>query len=319
MKRLIFLMIAGILLVSVIPAFAAAENPTQLEEPPTQICGFKYADWEGDMIPLPGWVITLEKWVEGDPGDWQYVDNVTTDASGAYCFTDLEEGTYKVSETLKDGWKQVSPEAGYHEVTLPNGDSQDASYDFVNTPELYCFDETAWAAQEEPGQFRFVAKGNWATFIEYTVDNATAEDPAVFPLYAGQYNLAGELHVYVGSADNVTTLYVKYVAAEQDDEYQEGLCGGWGLLEYHLHVAADIDGFKDVRTSDRHGNAANPMPGQFEYSMEYEEKQADTGWIAVDIDGFGDEIVIAAQAAMEWCGYNCDALAEIEAAQPNGD
>lgn len=80
------------------------------------ICGYKYADWEGELIPLPNWDIEL--WAQNETGDWGLNATTTTDEDGKYCFTDLPAGNYSVKEVLKDGWEQVYPEDG-HIVTLP--------------------------------------------------------------------------------------------------------------------------------------------------------------------------------------------------------
>jgi hypothetical protein len=291
---------------------------TEAAPPTYNICGVKYADWEGEEIPLPGWTITLEKDVEGS---WEIVASVETDENGAYCFTDLEAGDYRVSETLKDGWDQVSPGGGYHHITLPDGEDPELSYDFHNTPTEYCFDETAWAADGAPAITRFVTPpGNWATYVDYTVGAASDEAGAmVYPLYAGQTYYAGDLLVW----DDGDNLYVKYVASGEDDGYgaKEGYCGGnWtGLTEYHLQVVDEFDDFNAYRVYNKKKmEYGAPIPGSFDDIWEGEKVAETDPPIAVDISDLNDPIVIAAHAVMWWCGYDCDALDEIEAAL-NGD
>jgi hypothetical protein len=174
--------------------------------------------------------------------------------------------------------------------------------EIVEEPELECFDETVWAAQTAPGETRFIPNpGNWATYITYNIGDGSEESPAEYPLYAGQYHLAGTLLVY----DDNGKLYAKYVTSGEDGDYMDGYTGNWsGLSEYHLHVVDELDHFNDVRTYNRNmGTYGAPIPGQFEYSMEYDENTADTGWIEVDIDGYTDPIYIAAHGVMWWCGY----------------
>lgn len=535
------------------------------------ICGFKYADWEGDLIPLSGWNITLEKW---DGADWIAIDWVETDTDGKYCFTDLEAGTYRVSEFLKYGWEQVYPNPdepveGTHIVVIPGGETyaeeatilygtqrnnpgnnglyeidldagiatrlfnaggsgnspnglgfdpenrrlyymkvkesmpyyshlyfydieagtethagldltgevvvgasfydgsyyyipnltadlhkvtlnadgtvdedilfwpnfngahdavyrfgdfaisrggmlyastndtggstaeffkldvatgeytliadsttpgaalllqvsfgsdgtlyghsagtgefftidlqtgvrtsigyvesdlrtrelfsdlasgtQPKYYDFVNTPEVHCEGQTAWAADPHPGYTIFSNANNWATYVGYTKGDGTALAPKAYPLYAGQHYLAGMLYVW----DDGNTLWVNYstvipegILTHYLDEggkiYQaEGLCAGdWtGFLEYHLHVAEDEDGIPRTRTG-RNRVLSNPIPGHFEYDGYFDPAEDETGWVQVDISGLDDDFVIAAHAVMQWCGYDCEALEEIEA------
>jgi hypothetical protein len=83
---------------------------------------------------------------------------------------------------------------------------------------------------------------------------------------------------------------------------------------------ADFEAYRVYnKNKDEYGA---PIPGQFQYSMEYEEAVDNTGWVpdgGVDISSFSDDVIfIAAHAVMQWSGYDCDALAEIEAAL-NGD
>lgn len=185
-------------------------------------------------------------------------------------------------------------------------------YNFVNTPTLYCFDETAWAAQGDYRDTRFVpARGAWATYIDYKVGDGTETDPAVFKLYAGQTYYAGDLLV----CDNSTTLFVKYVASGEAGGYApEGYCGGtWaGLTEYHLQVVDSLEDFNEYRVYNKNtGEYGAPIPGSFDTIWEG-EKVYETGWIQVDIADFADgEILVAAHAVMWWCGYDCDALNEI--------
>ncbi len=189
-------------------------------------------------------------------------------------------------------------------MELPGENQVITEYNFVNEPILECFDETVWAAQKKPGQTRFVERGNWGTYIEYTLSDGTKSDPMEYPLFAGQHIRAGTLLVY----DDNNSLHVKYVIEGEDNEYMEGMCGSWtGLTEYHLHVAQDPDGFAGVTT--RQGN---PIPGQFDYRKEYDEKFATTGWIKVDLGELDGKILIAAHGVAWWCGYDCDLLAKLQ-------
>ncbi|MCR3884874.1 MAG: hypothetical protein NUK54_10945, partial [Methanothrix sp.] len=90
-------------------------------EPPGTISGYKWEDLDGDGMwdretepGLGGWIITIQN------ETWS--NTTQTDSSGFYAFRNLSYGetgvTYQISETLKSGWEQTFPDAGYHTVTL---------------------------------------------------------------------------------------------------------------------------------------------------------------------------------------------------------
>ena len=78
-----------------------------------QIHGYKWNDLDGDGIwddnesGLPGWTIYLDSTQNGQLDPWEL--STTTDAEGAYWFTDLGPGTYIVREENQDGWQQTYP------------------------------------------------------------------------------------------------------------------------------------------------------------------------------------------------------------------
>ncbi len=55
-------------------------------------------------------------WDAGEGERW-----TTTDATGAYAFTDLMPGEYVLAEVLQDGWVQTAPETGVHNVVVTSG------------------------------------------------------------------------------------------------------------------------------------------------------------------------------------------------------
>jgi len=184
------------------------------------------------------------------------------------------------------------------------------TYNFENEPARECFDETAWAAQLNPGETRFVpAPGNWATYIVISTTDAalaTEFDPLEFPLYAGQDHRSGDLLVY---ADDIGNLFVKYIASQSDNDYKEGYCGDWtGISEFHLQVEDEFIGFEAVRVlNNKSLEYKAPIPGAFEYKGIFEDNVDDTDWInAGSIADFTNgDFFIAAHAVMWWCGYPC--------------
>jgi uncharacterized repeat protein (TIGR01451 family) len=101
-----------------------------------KISGAKYNDLNGNgaknsgELGLQGWTITLS----GTTNLGRSVSLVqTTNASGSYNFSNLENGTYQVTESLKPGWINTAPL--FRSVTLLGSDAQDI--DFYNNGSLY--------------------------------------------------------------------------------------------------------------------------------------------------------------------------------------
>ncbi|MBI2875792.1 MAG: right-handed parallel beta-helix repeat-containing protein, partial [Candidatus Tectomicrobia bacterium] len=90
-----------------------------------EISGVKFHDLDnnglrGEGEPgLAGWTIYLDGNGNGtlDQGE----SSTTTDETGAYAFTDLGPGTYRVAEVMQEGWTQTAPAGGTHEVMLTSG------------------------------------------------------------------------------------------------------------------------------------------------------------------------------------------------------
>ncbi|MEM2097299.1 MAG: SpaA isopeptide-forming pilin-related protein, partial [Methanothrix sp.] len=94
------------------------------------ISGIKFYDPDGNGyttgdIPLSGWEIKLQKRVGSS---WTDVATKTTGQDGSYVFDYLPPGTYRVCETVKDGWVQTDPTAGCYEVTITNANIQNINF-----------------------------------------------------------------------------------------------------------------------------------------------------------------------------------------------
>jgi hypothetical protein len=189
-----------------------------------------------------------------------------------------------------------------HGCCVPN-------YDFRNVPNMECWDETAMAAQENPGEFRFV-DSNWFTYIKYNMDDEYSEaEPSVYPIYAGQTYYVGDLLVY----DEGGKVFVKYLITETEAPFKDGYCGGWtGIGEYHLQVVDEFEGFNPYRTYNKRTGYGSIIPGQLTDKGYYEFPTADTGWIEATTGALNGEVFIAAHSVAYWCGYPCDALEEME-------
>lgn len=78
----------------------------QVDLPDGSLCGIKFNDLnqngkqdEGEL-GIPGWPIYL---------DWNTVATTVTDREGRYCFTNLGQGDYEITEEQPKGWQQVLP------------------------------------------------------------------------------------------------------------------------------------------------------------------------------------------------------------------
>ncbi len=281
------------------------------------ILGYKYQEL-GDGSDylnhaLEGWNIylynkELPEGVAPSIGGEGYLAHRVTNSDGYFSFwstSGLSYGnTYYVYEERQSGWTQLTggiyPADSYYIVTLEDTPENHRfeTANFVNWENgEECGDETAWAAQDEPGVNRFVDKGNWGTYVLYNKGDGEENGPMIYPLYAGQTHLAGYLYVY----DVKDTLYVRYVSSLMDSDYMGGYTGAWiGMTEYHLQV---VDNFADFRANGYTNKKGNPRPGQFDYSEEYDEATDDTGYIKIPIGGYDEEIHIAAHSVMCWSGF----------------
>lgn len=205
-----------------------------------EICGYKYEQVGDKQLPVEGWTIYLQKMIDGK---FVPVATTTTNGSGQYCFSEANGkllpdsktksvfGTYRVYEEVRDGWTQLSPAAGYHEVTLSKEQKVIQNLNFVNKQDkVVCYKgETAWAAGT-----RYVEKGNWATYTPYQSGNTVK-------IYAGQNIEAGTVTFSAPINGKVTiTINLKNGAVFSDA--QENL---------------KIQGYTAVPP------AKNPSPGKF--------------------------------------------------------
>lgn len=97
------------------------------------ICGFKFNDlndngiWETEEPGIPNWEIILQS----ATGTF----TTYTDANGGYCFENLHDGQYTVSEVQQNGWLQTFPSSSTYTITILNG-QRIQNTDFGNTQDL---------------------------------------------------------------------------------------------------------------------------------------------------------------------------------------
>jgi hypothetical protein len=94
------------------------------------ISGVKFEDTDGDgerdagESDLPGWTIQLL-----DPSDDNVIATDITDATGAYSFTSISPGSYRVREVNQTGWAQTTADPA--DIVTTSGDDV-ADVDFGN-------------------------------------------------------------------------------------------------------------------------------------------------------------------------------------------
>lgn len=107
--------------------------------------------------------------------------------------------------------------------------------------------ETAWVAQQNPGETTFPGASNWATYVTYPVGEKSAAHAITYPLFAGQYHPAGTIRVW----HNTKNIFVEYKGA------------GWAISGAHLAVADDLGLIPRA--------PGGPMPGRFPFQAEFDE------------------------------------------------
>ncbi|HBH13226.1 MAG: hypothetical protein XD91_0272 [Clostridiales bacterium 38_11] len=254
---------------------------------------------------LPGWTIKLYKWNEalGDDGDWEWIDNtLTAQDDGKYCFKNLPAGDYRVSETLKQGWTQTSPDSdeGYvHLITLPT--EEEMEYDFCNMPKMKCYDDTIWAYGGEDGTYtdgldamvvpNNTVEGNPSNNWGWT-NQITCPGIYVFTLYRG----AGQNNLDNGTP--VGTLTVNYNSTQAAITYE--VVEPYTLREAHLWVGDDM--LPLVAQTKKGETTLTPTaaPGQLA-KLGFNPEISEDGLSASIIIDITAPFWVAAHGVVDWC------------------
>jgi hypothetical protein len=266
-----------------------------------EICGYKYRT--GTEIGLGGWLITLEKFVEGN--GWTLVDTEVTDIYGAYCFEDLLEGDYRISETPKEGWTKTAPLDDFYLVTLPLGvEELETLFDFYNDPEMACYDDSIWAYGGKDGAYTDIESAADKVMANNTVDGNSSNNwgwtnrideqgTYVFTLYRG----AGQNDLEKGTP--VGTLTVVYNLGLADVTYS--VVAPYELSEVHLWIGKTALPMIEKKVKKVLTDVPTSAPGQLSklgYSPEISEDGLTATIEAVEITA---PFWVAAHGVVDWC------------------
>jgi len=122
------------------PTSTVTPTVTRTAAGPGSISGVKWNDLNGDHRRdigepvLANWTIVLSMQEQNGP-TFNEVARAVTGVDGAYSFTGLAEGHYRVTEVAQSGWTQTFPTnaEGMYNLVISNGQPSFTGQDFGNT------------------------------------------------------------------------------------------------------------------------------------------------------------------------------------------
>lgn len=276
MKKILFPILAIVLAVSL--ALPLAAPVTALDG--CSISGHKYLGSESGQctgVGLEGWTITLTGPVSA---------TTTTDSNGYYEFTGLSDGTYTVSETLRDGWTNCTPAS--YDITIGQDcqiHGQGVIVSDTNTLVIlgnvsgatYPYNaEYAWEAFNDPPDttkslwdsnldYDFSLSGADWIWESYRVVDFAAVETVQFQrsFYIPGTPTGGTLHI---TADNIYTVTLNGDTLGPD--------GVWQTVEsYHHSIDFSLqsgDNLLEITATNATGGSQYDNPAGLIYELSYE-------------------------------------------------
>jgi len=286
MKRVLFPILALALAASL--ALPMAAPVTALDG--CSVSGYKYlCDESGECTQtgLEGWTINLTgETTAGVPVS----RSTTTDSNGYYEFTGLSDGTYTVSETLRDGW--VSCTTASYEITIETI-GQDCQIHGggtivsdtntlvtagnVENPTYPYNAEYAWEAFNDPPD---TVKSLWDSRLDYDFTPSGAD--WIWESYrvvnpADDETVGFQRSFYIPGSPTSGTLYIT-----ADNGYQVNLngpqigsqpvSGDWSTVESYnvLGALENGDNLLEITAVNQGGGTQDKNPAGLIYELSYE-------------------------------------------------
>ena len=299
MKKILFPILAIVLAVALALPLAA---PVTAEDQGCSISGHKYLGSESGEctgVGLEGWTITLED------GQGTVLQTDTTESDGSYEFTGLSDGTYTISETMRDGWTNCTP-ASYDIIIDENcqihgggvivSDTNTLVTDW-NVPDKTAPypAEYAWEAFDDPPD---TVKSLWDSRLNYDFSPSGADwiwesyrvvTPAVDETVGFQRSF------YIPGTPTGGTLYITC-----DNSYQVELnenilesrpgAGNWDVVEsYNVSAFLQNSNLLKITAVNQGGGSqsSNPAGLIYELSYEFDADELDfcNRWLEAEADG----------------------------------
>jgi len=269
MKKTLFPILALALAASLALPLAA---PVTATAQGCSISGYKYlASESGECTQtgLEGWTINLTgETTAGVPVS----RSTTTDSNGYYIFTALSDGTYTVSETLRDGWANCTPAS--YDITIDEncqihgtgvvvsdtntlvtaGNVESATYPY-NAVEAW--EHTAWAAAKSS----FSSGADWI-WESYLVVNPAVDETVGFQrtFYIPGTPTGGTLRI---TADNFYAVTLNGIPIGSD--------GNWkNVVDYDVSAFLQNSNLLQIEAVNEGGGNQYSNPAALIYELSYE-------------------------------------------------
>jgi len=284
------------------------------------ICGMKFSDDNGNgsqdtgELGLAGWTISLTSY--NLLGAATTVTAIT-DATGAYCFTNLAADTYTIKETQKSGWTQTFPAGtGIYSITLTAGakiENQNFGNQQIptNIPCVYLCntDFEQFLGVTPPSGFSWFPQANipcWKTTASDGLIEIWHTGFGLVPAYTGNY--FAELN-----ATQVGTLYQTFTANAPQSVIvsfaHRGRYAGLDVMKVSIvdpgGTATPLGTYSDNNSAwNFYSTAAYSIATSGTYTLKFESVSSNNGTGPPDGGNFLDDINVTCPSSICGIKYN---------------